>query len=402
MNSRTTSLFKAVNAVMTPALRSRKNPESAWEEAVLQAERASGVTVDDADEHWIADFAFLIRCVAAVPRLHAVGWRTTIMDARERLANRLRIRELHRRHPEIGSEPIENPIFVVGLPRTATTLAQQVLAGSPSCRGPLLWEMVHTDLESDPATTAKLVRLAQRRFSAMRWAPELHHIRPLDVTKPEESIFLLPHGVYHLLFHAFMPEYREWFSARDTTQDYRFLKTALQVLQYGRERRRWVLKHPFDLAQMPVIQRVFPGARFVWTHRDPVTVAGSLCSLAELSQSLFVSRPDRSLIGRLTLELTVEAVDAGREFHRHHRSTVIDVPYHRLVSAPEHYVPELYKRLDIPWTFEDGERLVRSPNLGVHGRDHKHEYDVGDFGLEPGEVELAFAGYRRWTAAIDY
>ncbi|WP_026931327.1 sulfotransferase family protein [Glycomyces tenuis] len=404
MDSRTTPLFKAVNAAMAPALRSRRNPEAAWEKAVHQAERVSGVAVDGDDEQWIADFEFLIRCVAAVPGLSPMGWATTVMDARARLVNRLRIRELHRRHPEIGAEPIEKPVFIVGLPRTATTLSHQVLAASPACRGPLMWELTHTGLEPDPAAKAKRIKRARRQFSTTKWAPELAHIHPLDVTKPEESMFLLPHGVYHLLFHAPMPKYREWFAERDTSADYRYLKEALQVLQYGRERRRWILKYPFDICHMPVIQRVFPGARFVWTHRDPVAVAGSLCSLAELSQSLFLTRPDRETVGRLTLELMVEAVEAGREFRRRHLAAVVDVPYHRLVSSPERYVPELHERLDIPWTFDDGERLVDSLNrsLRERERDRRHEYRVGDFGLDSEELEKAFADYQRWTAAIDY
>lgn len=400
MRSRTTPLFRAANTVMAPALRSRRDPDAAWEKAVQHAERSTGVPVGDDDEQWIADFGFLIRCVADVPGLSPLGWTATVADARERLANRLRIHELHRMHPEIGAEPITDPVFVVGLPRTATTAAQRLLAASPACRGPRLWEMVHTGLEPDAAARAKRIRYAVRRFSTTRWAPDLDHIHPIDVTQPEESMFLLPHGNYHLLFHAPMPKYRAWFAERDATGDYRYLKEALQVLQYGRERRRWVLKYPFDLGQMRVIQRVFPGARFVWTHRDPVTVVGSLCSLAHLSQSLFLARPDPETVGRLTLELMVEAVEAGGEFRRRHRATVVDVPYHRLVSAPERYVPELYERLDIPWTFDDGERLVQSLSIRERERERKHEYRVGAYGLGSDEIERAFTDYRRWTASI--
>lgn len=403
MSSRTTLLFKAVNAAMTPALRSRRNPQAAWAKAVAGAERTSGISVTDDERQWVADFEFLIRCVAEVPGLGPIGWTTTLMDARARLVNRLRIRDLHQRHPGIGAEPIEQPIFVVGLPRTATTLAHQILAGSSSCRGPLLWEMTQTDLEQDPAVIAKRLKRARRQFSATRWAPDFDHIHPIDVTEPEESMFLLPHGIYHLLFHAPMPEYRAWFTERDTTADYRYLKEALQVLQYGREsRRRWVLKYPFDLGQMAAIRQVFPDATFIWMHRDPVTVTGSLCSLADLSQSLFVTRPDREAIGRLALELMIETVEAGRRFRREHRETVIDVPYHRLVSAPERYVPELYEKLGIPWTFEDGERLVKALNRRGRERDRKHEYHIGAYGLTSHQIEQSFADYQRWTNAINY
>ncbi|GAB3652800.1 sulfotransferase family protein [Glycomyces tarimensis] len=398
--SRTTLTFKALNASLTPLARSRRDPGAAWDRAIRQAERTSGIDVDETDRQWIEDFRFLIGCVADVPDLSPIGWLTTIMDARARLVNRLRIRRLHQRHPEIGAEPIERPVFVVGLPRTATTLAHQVLAASPACRGPLLWEMVNTDLERDPKTTAKRIRTVRRQFSSTRYAPDFDFIHPVDAENPEESMFLLPHGLYHLLFHAPMPAYREWFASRDTTIDYKYLKSALQVLQHGRPRRRWVLKYPMDLGQMSAIKQVFPDATFVWTHRSPTTVMGSLCSLADLAQSLFLARVDRDALGELALELMVETVEAGRAFRQRHRASVVDVPYHRLAADPGMFVPGLYKDLGIEWTWDDGEHLVNA--LGNPVRDRKHEYHVGAYGLTPEQIDRAFGDYERMVSSLNF
>lgn len=396
--SRTTFTFKVFNELLRPLLRSRRDPDAAWDKAVAKAEQISGLRTNAEDEAWIEDFRFLIHCVASVQGLSPIGWFTTIMDARARLINRLRIRNLHRVHPRIADEPIEAPIFIVGLPRTATTLAHKILAASPTCRGPLLWEMVYTDVERDPVTTEKYIAAVRRQFDSTRYAPDFEVIHPVDAERPEESMFLLPHGLYHLLFHAPMPDYQDWFANRDTTADYQYLKQALQVLQYGREPRRWVLKYPMDLGQMNVIQRVFPGATFVWMHRSPVTVMGSLCSLADLAQSLFVSRPDRDAIGVLALDLMTQIVETGRVFRQHHRSSVIDVPYHRLAANPGVYVPELYDQLNLPWTWDDGERLVEV--LHHPTRDRKHEYSIKDYGLTVEQIEQAFADYDRMVNSL--
>ncbi|THV23495.1 sulfotransferase family protein [Glycomyces paridis] len=405
-NSRTTLAFKAVNTGMSPMLRSRKDPAKAWAKAVERAEKIAGSRTDESDRQWIDDFRFLIGCAADVPNLSPIGWVTTMMDAQARLVNYLRIRDLHRAHPAIAEEAIERPIFVVGLPRTATTLAHQVLARSKSCRGPRLWEMVRAGLKLDPAEEAKLVKAVGKQFSATRFAPDFDHIHPVNATKPEESMFLLPHGLYHLLFHAPMPEYRKWFAARDTTVDYRYLKSALQVLQYGRPRlangapHRWVLKYPMDLGQMPAIRKVFPDATFVWTHRSPVTVMGSLCSLADLAQSLFVSRVDREALGVYAMELMVETVESGRAFRQRQPSAVVDVPYHRLADDPYRYVPGLYKQLGIDWTMEDDSNLVRA--LERPQRDRKHEYTLGAYGLDDDSVHKAFADYELMVNAQNF
>lgn len=403
---RTTLAFTIANAAMTPMLRSRKEPDKAWAKAAQRVEKEFGGELDEADRQWIEDFRFLIGCVAEVPDLSAIGWVTTMMDAQARLRNRLRIRELHREHPEIGEEPITRPVFVVGLPRTATTLAHQVLARSGQCRGPRLWEMVRTGLQRSPEEEARLVKKVARQFSATRFAPDFDHIHPVDATKPEESMFLLPHGLYHLLFHAPMPEYRAWFAARDTTVDYRYLRSALQVLQYGRPRRpdgsphRWVLKYPLDLGEMASIKQVFPDATFVWTHRSPVTVMGSLCSLADLAQSLFVTRVDREALGAYAMELMAEIVESGRTFRQRHLRTVVDVPYHLLADDPYAYVPDLYEQLGLEWSIKDEGHLARALERPI--RDRKHEYTLSSYGLDDDMVHRTFADYEQMVSAQNF
>ncbi|MEU6857766.1 sulfotransferase [Glycomyces sp. NPDC046736] len=391
---------------MTPTLRSRKDPDRAWAKAVQRAEKTAGSRVDEGDAQWIEDFRFLTGCVAEIPNLSPIGWFTTLMDAQARLVNRLRIRDLHRAHPEIAKEPIERPVFVVGLPRTATTLAHQVLARSKECRGPRLWEMVRTDLQRDASEEDKLAKAVSKQFSATRFAPDFDHIHPVDARKPEESMFLLPHGLYHLLFHAPMPEYRKWFAERDTTVDYEYLKSALQVLQYGRPRtedgavHRWVLKYPMDLGQMPAIRQVFPDATFVWTHRSPVTVMGSLCSLADLAQSLFVSKVDRIELGKYAMELMSEIVESGRAYRQKHPEAVVDVPYHRLADDPYKFVPDLYRQLGLSWSLKDEGHLGQALERPL--RDRKHEYTLGAYGLDDDMVHRAFADYEAMVSAQNF
>ena len=396
---RTTPVFKMLNLALTPVLRSRSNPDAAWDKAVAGAERITGIEVGDEHKRWIEDFRFLIRCVADVPGLTPIGWMTTIMDARQRMVNRLRIMDLHRRHPEIAEERIRRPVFVVGLPRTATTLAHNILALSPEHRGPRLWEMMYTDLKCEPEVEQQRIKAVRKQFNTTRFAPDFDFIHPVDADKPEESMFLLPHGLYHVLFHAPMPRYQEWLSDRDPAPDYRYLKAALQVLQYGRPRKRWVLKYPMDLGNMAVIRRVFPDAKFVWTHRDPNTVIGSLCSLADLAQSLFIRRVDRDELGSHALDLMVQMVERGRTFRQRHRDSVIDVPYHRLVSAPERYVPDLFEELGTPWTVADSENLAEVLRNPV--RDRKHEYTLSAYGLSEERVEQAFGDYITWNTSLN-
>jgi hypothetical protein len=396
---RTTPALTVANALSWPLARSKRKPQAAWDKAVAKAAASTGAEPDEADRQWIADYGFLLDCVAKVPGLTPVGWISSLSDAQQRLATRLRIRELHRRHPEIGAEPIERPIFVVGLPRTATTLAHRVLAAAPAHRGPLRWEMYHPDLKRSHEVEERRIEQVRKQGAVTRFAPDFDVIHPIEATQAEESILLLPHGLYHVLYHAPMPDYRAWLAERDTTVDYEYLKSVLQVLQHGRERRRWVLKNPLDLGQMAVIRKVFPDATFVWTHRDPTTVMGSLCSLMDLSYALFLRGVDRAAVGALALEVMAETVEIGRSWRQRHPEAVLDVPYHRLASDPSKYVPELYKELGANWSLTDGENLSRA--LAQNVRDRKHEYSLRHYDLDEYQVQQTFGSYLNWVVDLN-
>ena len=69
------------------------------------------------------------------------------------LSNRLKTTAYLDAHPQLRSRPIKRPLFVLGVPRTGTTLLSNLLAADPARRSPLTWEI---DDPVPPATTATL------------------------------------------------------------------------------------------------------------------------------------------------------------------------------------------------------------------------------------------------------
>ncbi|MCH7230433.1 sulfotransferase [Glycomyces sp. L485] len=396
---RISTTARALNLLLTPAARARKSPEKAWAKIVAKAEAEVGADFGD-DQAFVDDLGYVFHRFAEIPGLTGLGWSSTASDFQSRLTNRLRIRHRHAERPEIGAEPIERPVFIVGLPRTATTLTHRILANSREHRGPLLWEMLHTDVETDAKLRDRRIRDVEKRVAAVpKLSPALNVMHPINARGPEESLFLLPHTHYHLA-RAPLAGYREWLDERDLTEDYRYLKQALQVLQYGRERRRWILKTPMDLFHLPVIHKVFPDATIIWTHRDPTTVIGSCCSMTETMWALSVKQVDRAAVGEFCLGLLAESVERGRDARAQlPAGTIVDVPYHVLSSDPHRYVPDLYEQLGAKWTDEDADNLA-----GVLARpatDRKHEYDLADYGLTSNDVEAAFGDYPQLVNRIN-
>jgi hypothetical protein len=78
---------------------------------------------------------------------------------------------------------------------------------------------------------------------------------------------------------AHVPRWRHYYLAHDQTSSYQYLATQLKALQFLRGGRRWLLKSPQRLEQLPVLDAVFPEAIVVCTHREPMPVTLSMIAM---------------------------------------------------------------------------------------------------------------------------
>lgn len=398
--SRTTRASKVLNTVFAPVVRGRDDPAGAWAKAVAEVEKDAGIQ----DPELADGLGRVFASISEEPRLTPLGWMFSLSVVKDRYTNRLRIKKLLAERPEIAAEQITNPVFVLGLPRTATTLTHKVLAASPDHRGPLAWEMSNTGLE-DPAAAKRAIKKFDQSAQIFTkvFAPSLKDIHPISAKDPEESLLLMPHGTFWPLFHGSMPSYREWYAQRSAAElaaDYACLKQGLQVLQHGRAPKRWIVKYPAHLNDMTVIKEVFPDATFVWTHRDPATVVGSACSLVETLWAPYQTDPDPLEVGELIMDSMVTWVNNALESRLTlPPSSIVDVPYHALSADPHTEVPRVYSAIGARWTASDEAQLDRV--LARPAGTRRHEYDMRRYGLQPEQVEEQFAGYLRLLNTID-
>lgn len=360
---------------------------AAWDAVV---DRFAPERLTPGQRAFASDLGVHLAHVLGLPGLTAGGWLSRVRDSVARLENRLRVDRIIAERPEIEREAIAAPVVVVGLPRTATTLTHRVLAGSAAHRGPLLWEYRRTGLELPEAERAAVVAAVDRQLGAtLERAPGFERIHRVRADRPDECDWLLPSTPTALCF-APTPAYREWIGGRDMTDDYRYLKRALQVLQYRRRPRRWVLKSPWHLAHLGLIAEVFAGARFVWTHRDPVEAVASFCSLAESLASAHREAIDPARTGAFWSGVLADTFAAGRaQRERLPESACFDLEYRSLVEEPEARFRELCEWIGTPWTAADAARLRGSMTRRETRAPHRYRLDR--YGLTGEDVERAFA-----------
>lgn len=409
---RTTPTLHFLNLAMEPQRRAEcrdaARTDAVFGKMTAKARQETG-TVDmeltDEDAVILDSLRFLLRCWADTPGLSGVGWRSAKDMVAARIANLLTVRRVQAEHPHIRDLPVERPIFVLGLPRTATTLTQHIIAGSESARSPYLWEMYYLGLEPTAEERARRIKQTQRRLDmTLLLSKSWSSIHPTNAEWPEEDYWLKFHAVFHCTV-APLAGYLDWYQgAYDRDTDFRFIRDSLQVLQAGRPHRRWVLKHPGNIFNLDSILRVFPDAQIVLTHRDPNTVMSSLCSMVENLHRIHLKRRavDREAIGRTWLRLLSEGIERSRKVRTDSGSpqSFVDVKYHLLTGSPHTYVPELFERLGLPWGPVDlarlDEQLTRTGQGAGRDGVRRHEHSLAAYGLSADDVDRAFgADYMR-------
>ena len=322
------------------------------------------------------------------------------------LANRLRIEEALRRHPEIGEVRLDPPIFIVGLQRTGTTLLHRLLSTDPRLRFLASWEAINPAPLSarglhrlllrgglDPRVPAAL--LAQRALAQL--APDFFAIHPVEALAPEEDCLLLDYTLWSTVFEATqrVPSFSRWLEAQpDHRAAYRYYESILKLLWWQRPG-RWLLKTPHHMEQLDVLLAVFPGARVVQTHRDPVRALASFCSMMAHGYGVFSDEVDPHEVGQHWSRKAHRMVDRALASRERSPQSFLDVAYAELVADPLAQVRRIYDWVGLQLTaeVEGGMRafLGRNPQH-KHGR---HRYRLEDFGLDRETEERQFARYRQ-------
>ena len=224
----------------------------------------------------------------------------------------LRLQEHWRTTPAVLAEPIDAPLFVVGPPRTGTTILLELLALDPSLRAPLAWEAVQPlpRLDDPVADVAERRRLAEAEQEF--WAdidPEFMTMHELASDLPCECVHFLAYdfaGPYWSMLYD-TPSFTGWQLEHLETlgRVYRLHRRMLQTFQHGDEPRRWLLKSPAHVSTLPQLFAEYPDALVIHTHRDPRKFIASLVSLLGVVRGMRSDAVDVRALGPL-MEMTYQ------------------------------------------------------------------------------------------------
>jgi len=336
------------------------------------------------------------------PERTALGRMTLFRDCVRYASNRLRIRDLLARHPEVLDVEIAAPIIVVGLPRSGTTHLVNLVASDRRLRSLPLWESYEPVPDPGEAPDAEGVDPRYRRAEAQWQGMEamlpsmaaMHPMRP-DHVHEELELQLPDFSSYQLEWVARVPHWRDFYLAHDQTPHYAYLKTVLQILQWRRPGERWVLKSPQHLEQLGPLLHTFPDATVVVTHRDPVSVVQSAATMMAYAARMSYRTPEPDFYLAYWTDRIRRLLEASlRDHHLVPRSQRVDVLFHEFMSDDAATVDRIYQVAGLPMT--DGARAQIAAYRSGHPRAQEGQvvYDLrADFGVAPDEVRAGFGFY---------
>lgn len=305
--------------------------------------------------------------------------------------------------PELTAAPVDNPLFLTGLPRSGTTFFQYLFDVDRSLRLMRTWETREPSPPPavDPVSAARRLEDARRDIEGRNQTLEgWEAVHLSDPDGPDECHALLTQSFCQAGFFNYMnvPTYFDrLIDTLDHHVAFEVHKRQLQVLQWKCEPKRWALKYPNHVLVMPTILDVYPDARFVMTHRDPVQTLTSLCKLTQILRGERSDHVDPIEIGQQMRHFVRRHIDGIMSFAKTDagRERVVHVDYYALTDAPAAVLADVYAKL--------GDEMPEDVRLGVadwhrknpKGKRGKHEYSTAVYGLDADEIAEEYSDYIR-------
>ena len=344
----------------------------------------------------------LNRLIAAIntdARLNEQGRETMENEITQTLVNRLKVEEYLKQRPELLEKPITKPLFVFGLPRTGTTLLINLLNTDPKRRCLLRWESFDSVPPPKPDELSAGPRYEKAQAISdmgLKYAPHISAIHHEEADSPSECQFAMTPSFVSQYYDSVLhiPSYRRWFlHEADYLPAFRYHKRFLQLLQ-EHTGGRWTLKNPWHPLYLNALTTVYPDAQLVMTHRDPIDVLGSACSLLQAVRPMFSDEVDPEAIAQCLLETFDLMIERSIEYRQTHGEHAIhDVLYDDVMKDPIGEIRKIYQHFDEPFTPDVAaamESYLRDNPKGKHG---KHRYAIEDYGLTRQMVRHRYQDY---------
>jgi len=358
------------------------------EDSLLQhARRATGLE-DFGDDLWREPFSVLVKSLEEEAQLTLMGRLMARSDIILWLSTRLGVTDTLKKFPQILDEEITAPMVIVGLPRSGTSILFELLSHDPDVSVPLMWEALQPCPPPETATYTSDPRIEQADKLFTQWnrvAPEFASMHEMRGDIPAECGLLMA-GTFisdHCASLHQTHSYSAWCVEADFLPVYQYHKTVLQILQWKNPRKRWLLKAPEHQVHLDTLLQVYPDARIVQTHRDPIVCMASTTSLMGTLYSMRSDQPfnaqlfDNIIMGEATAR-RLEHVIEQREQGVVPAANIADSRYQDLMDDPMECIARIYAHFGMALSELTMQRMQDYLRDKPKGKFGQHSYRIDE------------------------
>jgi hypothetical protein len=368
---------------------------------MLEAAFESTGLDDIGDELFLETYRRRIESIDTEAEINLLGRFLCRAETIRLLQTRLRLNRAWAQEPAILEEPIDRPIFILGAPRTGTTILLELLALDPALRAPISWEAQYPIPHGAATDATSSMRLAEAEHEL--WTdiqPELMTLHEMRSDLPCECIHFmaLDFGAPYWSMHYDTPSFLAWAMTQSeiAPRTYEIHRRFLQTLQYGKPRRPWLLKSPGHLATTEALFGEYPDAVVVHTHRDPRKFVASAASTTALLHWMRSEVVDPLAQGQLALhgfDYMLNHVKDQRARGALPDDQFVDSHYLDLIADPVAAIRKIYVQAGLEWPADHDERIRTYLRDKPKGKFGKHAYTFEEYGLDEKTIVETYAGY---------
>ncbi|MBA3055679.1 MAG: sulfotransferase [Sphingomonadales bacterium] len=344
--------------------------------------------------------AHLLESLERDAKLPEAGRHEAIALIRRRLANRLKIADWYKRHPETDALEVGGPVIVTGLPRTGSTALGNILSLDPQFRSLRGWE------QREPVPPPELGREAQdpRRMQAAAEIDRLYreepdhvarHIHEVDASTEDTEVLGLEFAAQQMTLPLW--SYFDWWRDADMRPVFAYHRQVAKLLQSRRPPDLWLFKAPHHKFHLDALVAAYPNARFIMTHRDPAKVVPSYTSLVtSIWPAGTIERHDPHMVGEYIgrhLRIGMERAIPARA--RIGEDRFCDVQHPDFNRDPLGTLQRIYDFLGLELTAAMQDAVtawLAKHRSGAHG---EHRYTAEQYGLSAAGIRADYEFYIR-------
>jgi hypothetical protein len=317
------------------------------------------------------------------------------------LENRLRAEALFKKYPEILERKIVAPIVILGFARSGTTRLHRMLGTDSRFAHLNGWEAIFpvpwkVSMEAkDRGEIDPRIKYAEK--ICHDWNQAFGAVHLMVAMEAEEEI--------NLLMQSFCPPFgfclEEDVIFRNLSEigSYEYMVKLLKLASWWRgddASKQWVLKAPMHMHYLDSLMHVFPDAKLIFMHRDPIKLVSSMASLSWQFMAHSTNQLDPFNVGqRVVTEIDklCHKVASVRDMLVQ-KNQQFDVLYADMNEDWRNVIRQIYEFIGVKFTDATKLSMARWLEESEKKRYGGHYHHLENFGLDAQTVDRKLHHYR--------